>query len=234
MKTVNLMWLGLVAFLAVPVCAADSPVAAASVAPPAPVAPAPIQPALSVNAAEVVKLFGAGVGDEVILAYVKNCQSPFDLSADSILRLKQAGVTSPVIAAMLAQDSSLRNQKPTESYAQGQRLYAPAQPTPVVAATSAQTVPQPATTEPSTTGANASNAQPAPATIQPAPTYVQTAPVYVQPSPVYVYPAPSYGYYDYSPYYGYPALSLSFGFGGGYYGGYHGGGGGGHGGGGHR
>jgi hypothetical protein len=50
-------------------------------------------------------------GDEAH-AYVNNCQLPFNLSANAILRLKEAGVTTPVILAMLTHDSSLRNQNP--------------------------------------------------------------------------------------------------------------------------
>src|ERR1700690_1386351 len=94
-----------VAFLAFPAFAADSP--APAVPPPtpppvaqAPPAPAPAAPAVSPGAAEVIKLSGAGVGDEVVLAYIKNCQAPFRLSATAIVRLKDAGVTSPVITAM--------------------------------------------------------------------------------------------------------------------------------------
>src|ERR1017187_8399223 len=78
MKTRSASWLGLVALLAVPVYAADSPVPAASEVTPGPVAqvasaPALTLPALAPNAAEVAKLSGASVGDEVIIAYVQNC-----------------------------------------------------------------------------------------------------------------------------------------------------------------
>ena len=86
MKTRCVSWLGLVAFLTIPVSAADSPAPAASGVTSGPVAQVPSAPALtppvlSPNAAEVAKLSGAGVGDEVIIAYVQNCQSPFNLSA---------------------------------------------------------------------------------------------------------------------------------------------------------
>jgi hypothetical protein len=90
----------------------------------------------------VVKLSGASVGDEVVLAYVKNCQSPFNLSANAILRLKEAGVTSPVIAAMLTHDSSLRDQNPPAPYAYSQRLYGPGEQ-PSVGPAPAQPPPQP-------------------------------------------------------------------------------------------
>src|ERR1017187_6141801 len=121
MKTRSASWLGLVALLAVPVHAADSPVPAASEGPPGPVAQVPSAPALTLpalapNAAEVAKLSGASVGDEVIIAYVQNCPSPFNLSVNAILRLKEAGVPSPVITAMLTHDSALRNQTPPAPY----------------------------------------------------------------------------------------------------------------------
>ena len=137
MKTRNVSWIGLAAFLAVPVYAAFSPAPPPSGATPGPVAqvpgaPAPTPAALSPSAAEVVKLSGAGMGDEVIMAYVKNCQSPFGLSAGAILRLKEAGVTSPVIAAMLTHDGSLRGQNPPAPYAYSQRLYGPAEQPPGV------------------------------------------------------------------------------------------------------
>ena len=82
-------------------------------------------------------------------------------------------------------------------------------------------------TEPSTT--TASSADTRSQTYAPAVTYVQTAP----PSTVYVIPdtqtyqyygGPYYNYPYYGGYYGWPAVSLSFGWGGGYRGGWHGGG----------
>ena len=66
-------------------------------------------------------------------------------------------------------------------------------------------------------------APPAQVYTQPATVYAQAAPVYVQPQPVYVSapPATYYGSYWYD---SFPAVSLSFGFGGYYGGGYYGGG----------
>ena len=122
MKTKSVRWLGLVAFLAVPGYAADSPAPASSEATAGPVAqvpsaPALTAPALSPNAAEVARLSSASVGEEVIIAYVQNCPSPFSLSVNAILRLKESGVPSPVILAMLTHDRSLRNQNPPAPYA---------------------------------------------------------------------------------------------------------------------
>jgi hypothetical protein len=84
------------------------------------------------------------VGEEVILAYVKNCQSPFNLSANSILQLKETGVSSPVIAAMLNHDSSLRNQHRALPYPHPQNPYAPAYQIPMPS----QPAPQPELADP--------------------------------------------------------------------------------------
>jgi hypothetical protein len=136
------------AFLAVSGYVADSAAQAASGATPGPVAQvssaqAPAPRVLSPNAGEVVKLSDASVGEEVILAYVKTCPSQFNLSANAILRLKETGVTSPVIAAMLNHDSSVRNQHATATYAYPQNLYAPGQPS-----IPAQPAPQPQLADP--------------------------------------------------------------------------------------
>ena len=165
---------------------------------------------LSSGVPEILKLGRAHVGNDVIIAFISNSGKIYHLSVSEILYLREQGVSGQVLTAMLSA---------------GQKAVA----TPAQAPTQAPT--QPAPTGPTADWAN-SNPQPAPATTQPAPTYtaaapvyVQPAPVYVQPAPIYVSPAPYYGYYDPWPYYGgYPAVSLSFGFGGGYYGGYHGGG----------
>ncbi len=50
--------------------------------------------------------------DEVVLAYVKSTQYPFNLSANDMLRLKDAGIPSPIITAMLSHDNTLRSQNP--------------------------------------------------------------------------------------------------------------------------
>jgi uncharacterized membrane protein YgcG len=173
----------------------------------------PVQ--LSSGVPEILKLGRAHVGNEIIIAFIRNSGRTYHLSASEILYLREQGVSDQVVVAMLSAGEN-------------------------AAATAAQATPQPAPTGPTADWAN-SSPQPAPAVTQPAPPYVETAPVYAQPSPVYTYPytypAPYYGYYDYWPYYwGYPALSFGFGYWGGYYGGYHGGsyhGGGFHGGGGH-
>jgi hypothetical protein len=157
---------------------------------------------LSSGVAEVLKLGRAHASDEVIIAFISNSGRTYHLSVSEILYLREQGVSDQVLVAML---NSRENS----------------------AVAAAQAAPQPARTGPTADWVN-SSPQPAPAAPQPAaqfaPTYVEAAPVYTQPSPVYVYPAPSYGYYDPWPYYwGYPSLSIGFGFGGRHYGGYHGG-----------
>jgi hypothetical protein len=158
-------------------------------------------PYLSYGASQILRLTQAKIGDDTITAYIKNSPNGYALNADQIIYLRQQGVSDAVISVMLSQ--------PKNS---------------VAAATSAATV----TT--SASGSTITTPNGSTATVAPTVTYVQTAPA---PS-VYVIPDTQTYYYDsgyyqpyYYPYYGwsYPAVSLSFGFGGGYHGGgFHGGG----------
>src|SRR5579859_8262830 len=93
-----------------------SPPPAASTASPA-VEPAPAggptqPPAVPPAAAEVVRLAQAGTSDDVMLAYIQNNTALFELSADQILYLRDIGISSPVITAMLSRDNTLRSQAP--------------------------------------------------------------------------------------------------------------------------
>ena len=173
----NAKWVGLVTAMALPLLSAYSQ----TPEPAAPGAPGQAQPAapvsLSPGAAEVVRLAGSGVGDDVVIAYIQNSQASFNLSADDVLYLKDIGLSAEVTSAMLTHDGTLRGQP--QQYAPA----APGAPAPVVPTTPAPTVPpgsapltydwQPA---------------PAPATAPP-PAYVSTAP-----------PDVSYFYNDLSPY----------------------------------
>src|SRR5438128_2717192 len=105
-------WLGLVASVLVPLftgCAQPAP-------PPVPKTPLPEQPASSVPAtvspgvAEVLRLAQSGVAEDVILAYINNSTTGFNLSADQILYARDMGLSSQVITAMLDRDTALRNQ----------------------------------------------------------------------------------------------------------------------------
>src|ERR1035441_6908995 len=188
-------------------CSQTAPVLLAQDSTPAPASAEAAAPAsasethsiqLSSGVTDILKLGRAHVSDEAITAFISNSGRTYHLSVSEILYLREQGVSDQVVTAML---NSRQN----------------------AAATVAQVAPQPAPTGPTADWVN-NIPQPAPAPAQYAPTYVAAAPVYTQPSPVYVYP-PSYEYYDSWPYYwGYPSVSVGFGFGGGHYGGYHGGG----------
>ena len=66
---------------------------------------------LSTRAAEVIRLTESGVEEGVVRAYIENSQSPFELSAEDIVYLKDLGIQAPVIAAMVRHDTKLRDQK---------------------------------------------------------------------------------------------------------------------------
>ena len=78
-------------------------------------------PALSPPAADVVKLVQSGTTDQVILGYIQNSQTPYNLSADAVLYLKDLGVSSQVITAMLNHDKSTSG----PAYIYNQQLYPP-------------------------------------------------------------------------------------------------------------
>lgn len=184
-----------------------------------PVATVSTAPQLPYGANSILQLSRANVGDDTIINYIKNSGNSYGLNADQIIYLRQQGVSSAVINAMLNQP------KPG-----------------VLAATPTTTATQPAAATVAVTPPPATTT-----TVAPTVTYVQTVPAttyyYYQP---YYYPAYG-GYYGGGYGWPYPAVSLSFGWGGhwgggwhggwggGWHGGWHGGGGGGwHGGGWHR
>lgn len=70
----------------------------------------PVPPDLKFSPAtrELVKLAQAGVSESVMLAFVTNSTSTFNLGADQIVFLNDLGVSSEVIRAMIEQDRRLR------------------------------------------------------------------------------------------------------------------------------
>jgi hypothetical protein len=76
-------------------------------------AAAPLPPAqtlkveLSAGALDVEKLTQAGVGENVILAYVTNSTAFYNLTPDRIIQLKNVGASAKVIAAMISHDQQL-------------------------------------------------------------------------------------------------------------------------------
>jgi hypothetical protein len=81
------------------------------------------------NTSEVIKLSKAGVGDAVVLAYVRSSRYPYHLKADEVLQLKDAGVSSEIITAMLNHDGDLLKQStgqasnPPAPYVYNQQLF---------------------------------------------------------------------------------------------------------------
>jgi hypothetical protein len=118
MKVTSMKWIGLLAVAAFPLYSGysqSSPAPAAPATPPT--APAPNNPpaVLTItkptgDMAEVLKLTKAGVGEDVVVAFVKNSHTYFNLSANDILHLKDEGVSALVLSAMLTHDTSLRNE----------------------------------------------------------------------------------------------------------------------------
>src|SRR5437764_15124790 len=56
---------------------------------------------ISPGAAEVIKLASSGVTEDVVVAYVNNSQYQFNLSAGDVVYMKDVGITSSVITAMI-------------------------------------------------------------------------------------------------------------------------------------
>jgi hypothetical protein len=156
---------------------------------------APVQ--LSYGVSQIIQLSKAKVSEDTIVNYIRNSGSSYGMDANQIVYLKQQGVSDAVLNTMLNQPRQMAQAAPQPAY-----------PT---ASSTATVVAQPAVTY-----------------VQPATTYVPSSTVYVIPDTQTYryynnYYQPSYGYYPYYSGWGYPAVSFSFGFGGGYRGGWGGG-----------
>jgi len=113
MKTT--LWMGLLAAVALPLNftnAQDSLPALQDSAPPMAANTVSVPTNIPPAVADVIRLAESGVGDDVVLAYIQNSQATFDLGADDVLYLRDVGVSSVVITAMLNHDTTLRNQVP--------------------------------------------------------------------------------------------------------------------------
>jgi len=173
------------------------------------VAPAPTK--LPYGVEDVLKLSHAQIGDEIILNYVHNSGTIYNLAPKDIVYLKTEGVSDKVINTML--DQRKRVEFAAQS-AQGQAAAVPNAPT-VADANMAPAAP--GYTDPNAIYAEAPLTPPA-------------SSVYVMPySPGYYAPYYYGGYYG--PYYGGPywygpSIGFGFRFGGhgGFHGGFHGGG----------
>lgn len=87
---------------------------------------------------EVVKLSKAGIGEPVTLAYIQSSPTPYSLDAQDIVRLRDQGVSSPVVTAMMQHGDELRRAA-AEAGKQAQTVAS------VVATAPAVTTPAPAT-----------------------------------------------------------------------------------------
>src|SRR5581483_7373565 len=65
---------------------------------------------LSTSAAQVLQMAESSVTDDVLLAYIQNSAAPFNLTADNVTYLRDTGVSSQVIDAMMNRDKVLLQQ----------------------------------------------------------------------------------------------------------------------------
>jgi hypothetical protein len=179
--------------------AQDSSATSAQPAPAAAPAPAP---QLAYGVAQILQLSQAKIGDDTIIAYIKNSGNSYGLSADQIIYLRQQGLSSGVINAMLTQ--------PPPGMLAGTSVPMPSTAAPPVSCS------QPVSAPNSMVGPSVSAIDPTAAAAAAASYYYY---------PPYYYPAYSYPYYPAYGYYGYyPGVSVSLGWrGGGGWGGWGGG-----------
>jgi len=153
--------------------------------------------------ADVVKLAQSGVGDDVVIAFIKNSQVPYNLSANEIRALKNAGFSSQIMAAMLNHDQSPRNQSPAPVYQQkpypptNQATPAPVTPaSPPVEVPNAPTVPNPPTIPSGATNTPSTSPQPNSSTVvQHAPPATPVEVISASPGSNY-YWVPGYWYWN--------------------------------------
>ncbi len=169
--------------------------------------PAPDKPAkLSWGLDEIVKLSKAKVEGPVILAFIENSETAYNPTAQDIIQLRESGVSSEVVTALMRHGENLRQtaraaQKQVQAEQTATVAAAP------VAATTVYEMP-PTYTAPVST-----------VTVIGYPRHHSYAyPAY---NPGYCYPG-SYYYPRYYSYGYYPRFSVGLSFGGGYYRGHHG------------
>jgi hypothetical protein len=115
-----------------------------AVAPAKPPAEVKLSPAL----AEVIKLIQAGVGEDVILAFVNNSTNVFQLSSAEILYLNDLGASSNILAAMMRTNSAPTNAPPTAIAQKVPETNAPPAPPPQPVTTVVTTAPEAAEVAP--------------------------------------------------------------------------------------
>ena len=91
--------------------------------------------------AQVIKLTQAGVSEDVIMAYVTNSGSTFNLDPDKIIYLKDIGAPDNLVTAMMQRDQVLQAQMAASAY------QPPPQPAPTDTTVAETTDVAPPTTE---------------------------------------------------------------------------------------
>lgn len=159
-----------------------------SAAPP----PANLPPAT----ADVVRLTRSGVGDDVVVAFVQNASIVYNLSATDVLALKNAGISSTVLAAMLNHDAALRPQLASATPAPSTPAPPTAYPGGAPAAAPAPTAPQPPPAPaPSEVAAAAPALAPTTVVVQQAPPPAPVEVIPVSPGPEFIWAS---GYWSWS------------------------------------
>lgn len=179
------------------VCAGTAAMAqgASAANPPLGVAPGAPAPQLGYGVMQILQLAQAKVGDDTILAFIRNSGNSYGLNADQIIYLRQQGLSDTVITAMLNQPRA------------GVALTLPTTPAP------------PPVTSTAYYAGSASTA-----TVAPPVAYEQAVPDTTYYSPSYYYYDPYYYYPGYA-WYPPVTIGWGWGWGWGgrgYYGGYHG------------
>lgn len=106
----HMKWAGFLAVIALPLQILNAQTPEAQTAVPVPQqeqGSAPVPTDLTPTVREVIRLSESGVGDQVVLAYIQNAQTQFNLSADHILYLRDLGLAPEVLTAMLNHDKGL-------------------------------------------------------------------------------------------------------------------------------
>lgn len=161
-------------------------------------------PQLGYGSAQILHLAQAKVGDDTIIAYIKNSGNSYALSADQIIYLQQQGLSTAVLNAMLNQPKT------------GALAYLPPTSAPAPTADAAPDSQPVYDSQPPTSTVSVG---PSVTAIDPAAAAANSA--YYYPAYPYPYYYPAYGYYGF-----YPGVSVSIGWGGHGWrgGGFHGGG----------
>ena len=150
-------------------------------------------PYLSAGLPEIVKMHKAGVDASVLLAYVQNAPVAYHPSAKEIIYLRDQGISSEIISALLRRGGELRDRAAEEAREERGRA------TPAPPATPAPANPSPPQA-----------AAPAPVVVYANPTYpAYTSPTYVT-YPAYSYASPYYNYSYCRPYYNYSYYRPSY------------------------